>query len=50
MLSPGINRNIVECKDHRLVARLQVANGINRNIVECKEERPPVHIWYGSEY
>ena len=33
---PGINRNIVECKDARRGAKKVLVSRINRNIVECK--------------
>ena len=33
----GINRNIVECKEHNPRRKQEDLLGINRNIVECKE-------------
>ena len=32
----GINRNILECKDHTSPLRPVSERGINRNILECK--------------
>ena len=38
MWSTGINRNIVECKEHLYRDHGSVFSaGINRNIVECKD-------------
>ena len=34
---PGINRNIVECKEDCRICVWKWRLGINRNIVECKE-------------
>ena len=36
-LPPGINRNIVECKDRKDQVQAQTSVSINRNIVECKD-------------
>ena len=33
----GINRNILECKEKRLLHRQNLRGGINRNILECKD-------------
>ena len=35
----GINRNIVECKDKRIIVRDAQGLSINRNIVECKGQK-----------
>ena len=32
----GINRNILECKDFCIRARIRLSIRINRNILECK--------------
>ena len=37
LYSFGINRNIVECKEHNPRRKQEDLLGINRNIVECKE-------------
>ena len=36
--NPGINRNIMECKDYRDRGLTQCLYCINRNIMECKEK------------
>ena len=33
---PGINRNIMECKDYNTIKGVEDKHRINRNIMECK--------------